>query len=131
VTSPGIHPRVLVVENTLPVLVLFRDALDRAGFAVDTATTAREALDRLAAQRFAARYAVIVADCTLPDLPALDWLAALRGAALAVPLILQSGRIPLAELAAYAAEFGAVAALEKPFPVGQLLAAVRAAVATP
>ena len=123
-----VRPRVLVVDDTPPVLDLFRDALDQAGFEVDTAATAREALDRLAVQRFAARYAVIVADCALADLPALDWLAALRGAALAIPLILQSGRVAPAELAGLAAEFGAVAALEKPFPVGRLVEAVRGAV---
>ena len=58
----------------------------------------------------------------------LDWLAALRGAAPATPLILQSGGVGPDELAGYAAEFRAAGVLEKPFGVPELLAAVRQAV---
>jgi DNA-binding response OmpR family regulator len=68
---------------------VLRDGLGHADFEVDTAATATEALDRLATRR----YAVIVADCVLPGLPVLDWLAALRGAAPTTPLILCSGTI--------------------------------------
>jgi DNA-binding response OmpR family regulator len=91
---------------------------------VDTATTAREALDCLATRH----YAVIVAGCVLQGLPVLDWLATLRGAALSTPLILWSETIG-DELTGYAADFGAVAVMTKPFNVGQLVAAVRRAIA--
>ena len=120
------QPRGLIVEDAGAVRDLLRDALGQAGFEADTAETATEAIDHLATRR----YAVIVADCILPDLPTLDWLAALRGAAPTTPLILQSGGIGPEELAGYAAEFGVAGVLEKPFSVGQLLAAVRAAVET-
>jgi DNA-binding response OmpR family regulator len=117
-----LHPRVLVVEDVEPL----RDVLRHAGFEVDTAATATEALDRLATLR----YALIIADCVLPGLPVLDWLAALRGAAPTTPLVLCSGTIG-DEPTRQAADFRAAGVLEKPFSVGQLLAAVRAAVATP
>jgi DNA-binding response OmpR family regulator len=66
-----------LVEDAAPVLDVLREALERAGFAVDTARTATETMGSLTARR----YAAIVADCMLPDLTPLDWLAALRGAA--------------------------------------------------
>jgi DNA-binding response OmpR family regulator len=115
------RPRVLVVDD-IDSRRIFRDALRPAGFDVDTAATASTALDRLATRH----YAVIVADCTLPGLAPLDWLAVLRGAALSTPLILCSETIG-DELRRQAAVFGAAAVLEKPFSVWQLLAAVRAA----
>jgi DNA-binding response OmpR family regulator len=119
-----LHPRVLVVDDVDSLRDVFREALGHAGFEVDTAATATEALDRLAIRH----YAVIIADCVLPGLPVLDWLATLRGAALSTPLILCSGTIG-DELTRYAADFQA-AVLQKPFSVGQLVAAVRAAMET-
>lgn len=107
------------------VLDTLREALDDAGFDIDTAATPTEALDRLATRP----YAGIVADCILPGLPVLDWLAALRGAAPRTPLILCSGAIG-DELTIYATECGAVAVLEKPFSGEQLRAAMRAALET-
>jgi DNA-binding response OmpR family regulator len=71
-------------------------ALGRAGREIDTAATATEALDRLATRQ----YTVIVADCGLPVLPVLDWLAGLRGAARTTPLILHTGRLEPGVLAA-------------------------------
>jgi DNA-binding response OmpR family regulator len=67
---------------------LLHDALvlDPVGFEVDTAATAAEALAHLATRP----YAGIIADCILPGLPILDWLAALRGAAPRTPLVLYS-----------------------------------------
>jgi DNA-binding response OmpR family regulator len=81
--------RVLIVEDVGPCATSSATCLGPAGFEVDTVATATEALDRLATRR----YAVIVADCVLPGLPVLDWLAALRGAAPTTPLILCSGTI--------------------------------------
>jgi DNA-binding response OmpR family regulator len=119
--------RILVVEDAGDVRDVFRDALGHAGFEVDTAATATEAVDCLATRR----YAVIVADCGLPDLPTLDWLASLRGAAPTTPLVLCSGMLVGDELRRQTADFRAVAVLEKPFSLGQLVAAVRRAIDGP
>ncbi len=120
---PGRGPRVLMVEDAGPVLGVLRVALERAGFEVESAQTASEALERLTARR----YAVIVADCFLPDVPPLEWLAAARKAAPDTPLIIYSGSIRLDELRRHAAGLRAVAVLEKPFLPAQLVEAVRAA----
>jgi two-component system, OmpR family, copper resistance phosphate regulon response regulator CusR len=116
-----------MVEDAGPVLDVLRESLERAGFEVDTARTATAAVELLATWR----YAVIVADCFLPDLPPLDWLAAMRGAAPGTPLVLYSGTLGLEELRDHATGFGAAAVLEKPFAPAQLVAAVREAVAKP
>ncbi len=100
-----------------------RDALWRAGFDVESASMATEAVELLASRR----YAAIVADCFLPDLAPLDWLAALRGVAPKTPLVIYSGSLRLEELRRQARDFGAVAVLEKPFSPAQLVEAVRAA----
>ncbi len=119
------QPRVLMVEDVGPVLGVFCDVLGRVGFEVESAQTATEAVDLLATRR----YAVIVADCFLPDLPPLDWLAALRGVAPTTPVVIYSGSIRLDELEHLARDWRAVAVLEKPFTPATLVAAVRGAVA--
>jgi two-component system copper resistance phosphate regulon response regulator CusR len=112
-----------MIEDAGPVLGVLRLALERAGFAVEGAQTAAAGLERLATRR----YAVIVADCFLPDAPPLDWLAAARAAAPDTPLIIYSGSIRLEELRRHGAGVGAVAVLEKPFSPARLVEAVRAA----
>ena len=73
--TPG--PRLLLVEDARLVHDVLYEALVAAGFEVDTAQTATEAIEWLSTRQ----YAVIIADCVLPDLTPLDWLAAIRGAA--------------------------------------------------
>jgi two-component system, OmpR family, response regulator len=57
--------RVLVVEDSASVLAMLYDTLQIAGFEVETAQTATEAVLLLTQHQ----YAAIVADCFLPDLP--------------------------------------------------------------
>ena len=119
----GPAPSVLLVEDAPTVHALFQSALGAAGFDVAAATTGREALD-LPVGRL---YAVIVADCFLPDLPPRDWLARLRAAAPTTPVILCSGTLGVDHLRVLAREFRAFGLLQKPFRPGDLVAAVRAA----
>ena len=88
------RPRILLVEDTDAVLGLVRDSFEDAGFEVDAAQTATEATERLAARR----YAAILSDCVLPDLPPLEWLAVARGTAPSAPLVVYSGAVHLDEL---------------------------------
>jgi len=114
-----------MVEDAGSVLAVMRGALERGGFEIETAGTAIEAIGLLATER----YAVIVADCFLPDLRPLDWLAAVRSAAPATPLVVYSGSIRPEELRGLAADFHAVAVLEKPFSPARLVEAVQRACA--
>ncbi len=120
-------PRLLVVDNTGLVRDVLWEILEHAGFALDTAQTASEAVERLTTRR----YAAIVADCLLPDLLPLDWLAAARGTAPGTPPVLCSGIIVLPDLQVLARDWRAAAVLEKPFEPAELVAAVRGAVARP
>jgi DNA-binding response OmpR family regulator len=122
-TAP--RPRLLLVEDTAAVLDFVRESLVGAGFEVDTAQTATEAVERLTERR----YAAIVSDCVLPDLPPLEWLAAARGAAPATPLVVYSGAVHLDELQRLARAWRVAAVLAKPFAPAQLVEAVRGAVA--
>ena len=120
--SPS-RPRLLLVEDHEPLLGVLGEVLDRAGFEVATASTATEAIDLLVGRR----YAAIVADCSLPDLPPLDWLAAARGAAPTTPLILFSGLVSLQDAQRLTVQFRALTLLKKPCTPEQLVAAVRRA----
>ena len=120
--TPG--PRLLLVEDALPVLEVLRVNLESAGFMVDTARTAATALELLTGRR----YAAIVIDCALPDLPSLDWLAAVRSVAPMTPLVIYAGMIHINKLRRLAQAWGAVAVLAKPFSPADLVRVVRGAV---
>ena len=117
-------PRLLLVEDTAAVLDVVRESLEDAGFEVDTAQTATEAVERLTE----CRYAAILSDCVLPDLPPLEWLAVARGGP-ATPLVLYSGAVHLDELHGLARAWSVAAVLAKPFSPAQLVEAVREAIA--
>jgi DNA-binding response OmpR family regulator len=121
---PTSRPRVLLVEDHHPLLTVLCEVLERAGFETAGASTAAQAVDSLAGRR----YAAIVADCSLPDLPALDWLTAVRGAAPTTPLVLLSGLVSLQDAQRLVVEFRAATLLKKPCAPDELVAAVRRAI---
>jgi DNA-binding response OmpR family regulator len=106
------------------LLKVLCDVLDQAGFEVASASTATEAIDVISG----CRYAAIVADCSLPDLPPLDWLAALRSVAPSAPLILLSGLVSLQDAQRLVVEFRAATRLKKPCAPDELVAAVKRAI---
>jgi DNA-binding NtrC family response regulator len=75
--TPSASRILVVAHGGATDLSVRRPALSEAGFDVDMAETASGAIGLLAARR----YAAIVTDCDFPDLPPLDCLAAIRGAA--------------------------------------------------
>jgi DNA-binding response OmpR family regulator len=121
--KPGL--RLLLVEDTVPVLAILRASLQSAGFQVDTARTAAEAMAQLVVRR----YAAIITDCDLADLSPLDWLAAIRGAAPGTPLVAYTASIRVHEVRELARDWGAVTVLSKPFSPAQLVGVVRTAAA--
>ena len=120
------RPRILLVEDNADVQDVVRESLEDGGFEVDAAQTATEAVDRLSARR----YATILSDCVLPDLPPLEWLAVARRAAPTTPLVIYSGAVHLDELKGLARDWRVAAVLAKPFKPAELVAAVRAAIAS-
>lgn len=116
---PGGRPRVLVVDDEPVVRSVARVMLERAGFAVEEAGGAEEALDRV--RSAPAPFAAVLLDYTLPDRAGTDVLPELHRLSPGVRVVLTSGR-PEEELPAH----GADAYLAKPFTREQLVAAVRA-----
>jgi DNA-binding response OmpR family regulator len=121
------RPRVLLVEDDDAVRDILWESLEQADFAVDTAQTAAEGVEKLATRP----YAAIATDCVLPDLTPLDWMVALRGAAPVTPLVLYSGTVTSDDLHLLGRDWAAAAVLEKPFKPTRLVAAVRAAIEKP
>lgn len=122
------RPPVLLVEDDPRIASFVVRALSASGFDVDWLGTATEGLERLAA----ARPAAAVLDLNLPDMDGLDLLRAIRQgdpATRDLPVIIVTARTDPADRAT-AAELGVRAYLRKPFPLGELLAAVREAAAT-
>jgi two-component system, OmpR family, response regulator len=115
----GRHARVLIIEDHAAILDTFCEVLRRAGFEVEAAATMTAALTLLSTRR----YAAIIADLGLPDVQSIDTLAALRGIAPHSPIVVCSA-ILTDELQHQAALFGAVALLEKPVTLDQLVETV-------
>jgi DNA-binding response OmpR family regulator len=111
--------RVLVIEDDGAVLEAFCEALRHAGFDADGAATMNDALALLATRR----YVAMVTDLGLPDVPSIDTLAALRGAAPHSAIIVCSAMLT-DELQDLAGIFGAAALLEKPVALDQLVETV-------
>jgi DNA-binding NtrC family response regulator len=113
----GRHARVLIIEDHGAILDAFCEALCRAGFEVEAAATMTADLNLLSIRR----YTAIIADLRLPDVQSVD--TALRGAAPHSPIVVCSA-ILTDELQHQAALFGAVALLEKPVTLDQLVETV-------
>lgn len=115
--------RILVVDDEPGVLNMFERVLSARGFAVDTATDGREAVEQLKAHR----YDAVVSDVAMPDLDGIGVLRAVRAMDLDVPVILVTGN-PSVRTAAQAVEHGALRYLTKPVEVDELVASVDNAV---
>jgi CheY-like chemotaxis protein len=87
VTSTTQPARVLIADDEPAVLQMLGDLLTLHGYAVATAATGMEALDRIAS--FPAD--VIILDILMPGLSGNDTLAALRAQGVQVPAIAVTG----------------------------------------
>jgi two-component system cell cycle response regulator CtrA len=115
---PRERPRVLVVDDEPVVRAVARLLLERAGFAVEEAGGAGDALERV--RSAPGSFAAVLLDYTLPDRAGTDVLPELHRLAPGVRVVLTSGR-PEEDLPGH----GADAYLAKPFTRDQLVAAVR------
>ena len=68
--------RVLVVDDAALVRMYYRDALERAGFAVEEALNGMEALEKLLSMP--APVDLLIVDVNMPKMDGLSFLAALR-----------------------------------------------------
>lgn len=110
--------RILIVDDELHIRRLLRASLERAGYAIAEAVSARELLSVLPIEQ----PDLMLLDLGLPDRDGLELLPLLG----AVPVIVVSARESVEEKVA-ALDLGAVDYVTKPFDSDELLARVRAA----
>ncbi len=115
--------RVLVVDDEPSLRALYSEVLASEGFAVDQASTGREAMVLVGSSP----YDVILSDIMMPDMNGVELLRTIRERDLDVPVLLMTGG-PSVETAAQAVEFGAFKYLMKPVLGADLVAKVSQAV---
>ncbi len=113
--------RVLLIDDSPVQLDVRRAVLQQAGFSVDTATTAEEALGQLRDPAATDRYGVIVTDHVLPGDSGAAFVRQLRELRSEIPVIVVTG---LAEAEEEYADLN-VTFLSKPCPPEDLIARVR------
>jgi DNA-binding response OmpR family regulator len=119
--APGMPHRVLLVEDETEIVAPLVHALEREGYAVDRAATAKDAL--AATKRH--DYDVVILDLGLPDIDGLEVCRRLRAAGFdGAVLILSARTLELDRVVGLDA--GADDYLAKPFGLAELLARLRA-----
>jgi two-component system KDP operon response regulator KdpE len=112
---------ILIVDDEPAIRRLLHGALDRAGYKVVEAATARDAL----AQHEARQPAVVLLDLGLPDRDGLELLPLLQKQGKAAILIVSAREATEEKVAAL--DLGAIDFVAKPFDTEELLARVRVA----
>jgi two-component system response regulator MprA len=116
-----IEPRVFVLEDDAELRSLVRRGLAEEGFAVQTAATATELLERIGDEESD----VLVVDIGLPDADGRDVVQALRARGVGTPVLFLTARDALPDrLAGFAA--GGDDYLTKPFAFAEFVARLRA-----
>jgi DNA-binding response OmpR family regulator len=113
---------VLLVEDDPKIASFLNKGLRHEGFHVDWVTTGEEAISRLDD----GGVDLLLLDLGLPDIDGLEVLRELRKRGMDLPVIVVTGRTDPHDRS-IALSLGVSAYLTKPFPWGELLAAVRAA----
>jgi EAL domain-containing protein (putative c-di-GMP-specific phosphodiesterase class I) len=124
VSAPLGARRVLIIDDEPSVLRVIGLLLERHGFAVASASNAREGLSLLAETGFD----VVLTDIIMPELSGLDFLRELRQHDLDVPVILMTAGATL-DSALDAIEYGASQYLLKPVEPEALVTSVGRAAA--
>jgi DNA-binding response OmpR family regulator len=113
-------PRILVVDDDVPILTLMRNLLREFGFEPVVAGTGAQALALAGEQR----PDLVLLDINMPEMSGSEVIRALRRdhGAVEMPILILSGE-PMAptEVAA----LGANAAVQKPFDVPELIQQIR------
>jgi DNA-binding response OmpR family regulator len=112
---------ILVVEDEPLIVAFLRRGLTAEGHAVETASTGREALERV----HHARPDVVVLDVMLPDVDGFGVLAGIRAVDAALPVIILTARDDVADRVR-GLDLGATDYVMKPFAFAELTARIRA-----
>ncbi len=117
-TSPP-H-RILVVDDESCIRRLNAEMLLRSGYHVDTAEDGADAWQALGAER----YDLLITDHNMPKVTGVELIKKVRGARMALPVIMATASVPEAEFAKHP-WLQPDAMLLKPYTVGDMLKTVR------
>jgi two-component system response regulator HydG len=117
--------RILVVDDDASARESMAEALTEAGFVVASAGDGYEAL-WLAARR---AHDVVVTDVSMPGIDGVELTRRLHAFARHVPVILTTGLAETRDLLTSAADYGAVACLQKPMNLDELVWTIERAIA--
>jgi EAL domain-containing protein (putative c-di-GMP-specific phosphodiesterase class I)/ActR/RegA family two-component response regulator len=120
---PNPKGRVLVADDEVALLLVYKRALVAAGYAVDLASDGTQAIDLVKL----GEYDTIVCDILMPKMDGLELLRAVRAHDLDVPVVLVTGD-PALSTAMRALEYGAFRYVPKPFDLDHLISVVEGAV---
>ncbi len=120
-------PRVLVIDDDKPTLLLLKLALERKGFSVLAASNWDEAADMV---EFSARYDrpinVIILDLMMPDRSGFDVLRALQAILRPMPPVIMLSAVTGIEQQIIARDLGVAKYLTKPTTPGKLIKNINA-----
>ncbi len=125
-------PRILLAEDDAEMRALVSDDLRRAGYSVVECADGAALLRRLDSANRTQGLGVdlVVSDVRMPELTGLEVLERLRGADPFTPYIVVTA-FGSAETRRAAARLGAIAVLDKPFDIKDLLRLVEDAIGAP
>jgi len=115
--------RILVVDDEELVRDLTVLVLERAGYEVISAASARQALELVETHSID----LVVSDVVMPDLTGVELLAEMRERRPDLPVVLMTGGSPDPERTTNALELGAAGIVFKPYSHAELRDAVAAA----
>lgn len=118
-------PNILVADDDATIVRLSAKALTSQGYQVGTATDGEAAWAMLQT----ARFDLLITDYQMPKVCGLELIKKVRGARMALPVIMASGALPLAKFSE-APWLHPAAMLQKPFTMVQLLDTVHTVLQT-
>ena len=110
---------ILVLDDDASILRSTKNVLLKAGYAVDTAETGKEALEKMQTKN----YDVVLLDVRLPDMDGTEVLLQMKNAGDTIKIIITG--FSSDELGMRAADYGADDFLVKPIRPEELLATIR------
>ena len=111
--------RVLVVDDDISILRVFKSILEKEGYIVETAETGKEALEKINNEKFN----LCLVDVKLPDMDGTELLLEMAEDSETIKIIVTG--FSSEEVGKKAADYGADDFLVKPVKAEELIAAVR------
>jgi DNA-binding NtrC family response regulator len=111
--------RILVVDDDVSILRVFKNILEKEGYLVETAETGKDALEKIKKEKFS----VCLVDVRLPDMDGTDLLLKMANDSEIIKIIVTG--FSSEEVGKKAADYGADDFLVKPVKAEELVATVR------